>query len=248
MLSLTNGAPKELLPVAGVPVITRVLEECEASGINEALIVTAPGKEALEEKIAPLAGRMRMPEQIQFCVQQEPRGLADAIRLGREFAGKDPLAVALPDNLFLEDEEEPALKQVIDQYSSSERNVVAVVRISAKDAVNRGPTAIYPGELVGDEYRISEVPGKGEKTETFNTGGAESAYTAVGRFVFDPEVFSVIDEVEKHLAQGAELDDVPVMQALLARGKLTGRLIRGKFFDVGLMQGLKEADAEFAKS
>ena len=244
MMSLTNGAPKELLPVGGRPVLDRVLAECAASGITDVIIVIAPGKELIEQHAASLAGAKGMPKRIEFVVQQIPRGLADAIRLGRDFAGNEPFGVALPDNLFRS--ESPALSQVIDLYERRSSNVVAVVKITADEAARRGPTAVYPGELIGDEYRITSVPSKGEKTSTFDTRGAEAAYTAVGRFVFGPEVFETIDEVEKSLMPGQELDDVPVMQSLLRKNAITGGLIRGNFYDVGLIDGFREADAAFS--
>lgn len=246
MLSLTGGGPKELLPVAGVPVLIRVLRECAASGITEALIVIAPDKEAIVDLVVPLARSDDVPLSIQFVVQPEPRGLADAIRLGRDFAGTEPLAIALPDNLFTG--EEPALRQVIDEYSASGENVVAVVEISAGEATKRGPTAIYPGELHGDRYDISSIPEKRERSATFTTGGAESAFTAVGRFVFNPDVFDTIDETEQVLGADEELDDVPLMRLLLARGQLVGCRVRGRFFDVGLVDGFRDADEELARA
>jgi UTP-glucose-1-phosphate uridylyltransferase len=135
---------------------------------------------------------------------------------------------------------------VTDLYEKRQVNVVAVVKITAEEAARRGPTAVYPGELVGNEFRISAIPSKGEKTSTFDTHGAAAAYTAVGRFVFEPETFAVIDEVERSLAPGQELDDVPVMQSLLRKNEITGRLIDGDFFDVGLIDGFREADAAFS--
>ena len=243
MSSVTRGAPKELLPIAGKPILVRVLEECALSGITDALIVTAPGKEAIEKTIAPLAGK-GIPERIDFVVQPSPKGLADAIRLGRDFSAHGPLAVALPDNLFRGDV--PALAQVVDLYEMGRMNVVAVVKIDAAEAARRGPTAVYPGEPVGDEYRIAAIPSKGAKTDTFDTLGAAAAYTAVGRFVFEASVFDVIDDVERTLASGQELDDVPVMQSLLRSNAITGRLIRGDFFDVGLIDGFREAAVAFS--
>jgi UTP--glucose-1-phosphate uridylyltransferase len=245
MLSLTSGTPKELLPIAGVPILVRVLAECSASGIESVLVVTAPGKEAIENTIAPLVGAEGMPGNIEFVTQHEPRGLADAIRLGREFGGDEPLAVALPDNLFRDDE--PALGQVIGMYEKSRTNVVAIVRITASEAARRGPTAVYGGELRGDEYRIESIPSKGAKSGTFDTLGADAAYTAVGRFVFKPSVFHTIDLVEKTLRPGEEIDDVPVMQSLLRDNDITGRLVMGSFFDVGLIDGFREAEAAFSK-
>lgn len=243
MQSLTSGKAKELLEVAGVPLVVRVLEECAESGITEALVVISPDKTEIVERLSPLAGTPRMPSAISFAVQEEPRGLADAIRYGREFAGRSPLAVALPDNLFAG--AEPGLKQVIDTFAATGKNAVAMVEITTADASRRGPTSVYAGSLNGDEFVIERIPDKGERGKTFDTGGKRSAFTGVGRYVFHPEVFEVIDNVERALADGAELDDVPVMQQLLAAGRLTGRRIQGRFFDVGLVSGYVEATAEY---
>jgi UTP-glucose-1-phosphate uridylyltransferase len=104
---------------------------------------------------------------------------------------------------------------------------------------------VYPGHLEGDEYVIDRIPGKGEREGTFDTGGRSSAFTGVGRYVFDSDVFDLIDTVERSLPPGTELDDVPVMQRLLSAGGLTGRRIKGKFFDVGLISGYEEATREY---
>jgi len=246
MQSLTRGAPKELLEVAGVPVLIRVLDECTRSGIEEVLIVISPDKNAIVDRVAPLSGAAGMPSKISFAIQKEPKGLADAIRLGRDFARQSPLAVALPDNLFAG--AEPGLKQVIDTHKATAKNVVAVVEITSAEASRRGPTSVYPGHLNGDEFIIERIPDKGERGKTFDTGGRRSAFTGVGRYVFLPGAFDVIDEVERALEPGAELDDVPVMQNLLAHDSLTGRRMRGRFFDVGLISGYEEATAEYGGS
>ena len=243
MQSLTQGTAKELLEVAGVPLVVRVLQECAESGIEDALVVISPEKIDIVERLAPLAGNAGMPANISFTVQRVPRGLADAIRLGRGFSCGAPLAVALPDNLF--SGAEPGLKQVIDTHLATGKNVVAMVEISAEEASRRGPTSVYPGVLQGSEFVIERIPDKGERGKTFDTGGKKSAFTGVGRYVFTNDAFDAIDAVERTLPEGAELDDVPVMQRLLSAGRLTGRRIEGRFFDVGLVSGYMEASAEY---
>jgi len=240
MLSVTGGAPKELIAVAGVPVLERVMAECVASGIEEIVIITAPGKQVVGDFARGRAGRSGMPAHVAVVEQAYPRGLADAIRLGRHFANGQPLAVALPDNLFIADT--PAIGQVIDTYERTGLNAVGVVEIPATDAERRGPTAVYPGRVVGNDFHIERVPDKGERTTRFDTGGAASAFTGIGRFVFASDGFEAIDEVERTLAQGKELDDVPVMQLLLSRDRLIGTRIRGRFLDVGLPEGYAEAN------
>jgi UTP-glucose-1-phosphate uridylyltransferase len=240
MLALTGGAPKELLRVGGESALARVARECAASGVTELLVVIAPGKREIIEHLSPMAGAPGMPLRIAFVEQPEPRGLADAIRLGRDFAAGGPLGVALPDNLFVGDR--PALAQVVDRFVDAGRNVVAVVEISAAEAGRRGPTSVLEGHLVGGGYEITRIPDKREGAACFDTLGAASAFTAVGRFVLDADAFHAIDEVERELPLGAELDDLPVMQRLLRNGRLTGRWVRGRFLDLGLPDGFREAD------
>lgn len=243
MMLLTGGKPKELIEVAGIPVVVRVLEECADSGIEEALIVISPEKADIVDALAPLEGRPGMPSSISFTVQREPRGLADAIRLGRGFSAGHPMAVALPDNLFAGGD--PGLQQVIDTHAATGKNVVAMVEITREEAARRGPTSVYPGRVQGSEYLIERVPDKGERGATFDTRGASSAFTGVGRYVLTADAFEVIDEVEAQLAPGAELDDVPMMQRLLSAGLLTGRVIAGRFYDVGIVSGYEEAEDMF---
>ena len=245
MVELTRGAAKELLPIAGVPLVLRVMEECAASGVQEVLIVSAPGKRDLDETVLAAAGATGMPSIVRVVVQEKPRGLADAIRMGREFAGGDTFGVALPDNLFLGDT--PALAQLFDVHRHTEKHVVAIVELTAANNDRYGPTAIYPGRLTGDEFLIEAIPDKGPHSATFDLRGASSAFTGVGRYVFLPEVFAAIDEIDATLAEGEELDDIPVMQLLLRRQNLTGCRIRGDFLDVGLPSGYREADQRLRK-
>ncbi len=240
MSSLTKGSAKELLPIGGVPLVLRVMAECAANGARDVLIVSAPGKEDLNETVRAAAGGTGMPENIHVITQENARGLADAIRLGRDFAGSDAFGVALPDNLFLGDE--PALAQLYRIHRNTGKNVVAIVEITAANRDRYGPTAIYQGRLSGDEFILESIPDKGPRHTTFNLRGASSAFTGVGRYVFLPEVFATIDEVESTLAPGNELDDIPVMQLLLRRGRLTGCRVRADFFDGGLPSGYREAN------
>ena len=240
MASLTGGRAKELMPVAGQPLLLWVLSECAASGVDEVLVVASPHKHDLISVARAAAGKPQMPRRIETVIQEDPRGLADAIRHGAGFVAKDPFGVVLPDNLFIADE--PALRQLVDAYHETGKNVVAMVELFPEDAERAGPTAIYPGEMKGDLFHISEVPSKGSRGSTFDLKGAPSGVTGVGRYVFLPEVFAAIDEVEKSLMPGAELDDVPVMALLLERGRLIGRRIVGDFLDVGLPVGYQEAN------
>ena len=239
MAALTHGRPKELLPLRGEPLLVHVLRECAASGADECLIVSAPGKDEIAHVAASVQGTEQMPSRIVVVEQSEPRGLADAIRLGRNFADGEPVGVALPDNIFVS--RVPALAQVAAAYESAGKSAVAIIEISATESQSSGATPAYVGTRNGDLFHIAAIPGKGAHSATFDTSGASAAVTGVGRYVFDDEVFSYIDAAERGLAAGVELDDIPVLQCLLADGRLIGRMIEGHFFDVGLPSGYAQA-------
>jgi UTP-glucose-1-phosphate uridylyltransferase len=245
MSGLTRGGAKELLPIGGKPQVLRVMEECASSGISDVLIVSAPGKTDLERVVRSAAGTPGMPARVDVVIQESPRGLADAIRLGKSFARNSPLAVALPDNLFVADR--PALRQVIDVAYATGKSTVAVVGIAAEEASRRGATAVYRGTVEPrGQFRITHIPDKGAKSASFDTGGAAMAYTGVGRYAFGVRLWQAIEEVDDALPKDQELDDIPVMQLLLHGGLLTGCLIRGDFLDVGVPAGYHEANARLA--
>lgn len=246
MLSISRGMAKELVPIAGDPVLAHVLRECAESGIEHALVVVSPDKSSVVDFVKTVAGAAGMPARIDTAVQREAKGLADAVRVGRSFADDEPVAVALPDNLFVETSE-PAVAQVIATYARYHTNVVGLTEITAELAASRGPTPIYPGLRRGDDFDIESIPSKGAHGSTFALGSASSAMTGVGRYVFTPAAFDIIDAVEHSLARGHELDDIPVMQAMLAEGGLRGRVLRGTFLDVGLPEGFREATEKLAR-
>lgn len=175
MIGLTSGLPKELLIAGGLPAVEHVARECSASGITDLMIVIAPGKQTIEAHFARRAGTAGLPERIVFTVQREPRGLADAIRLGRDFALHGPIAVALPDNLFVA--EQPALSQVLSVARATGKSAVAVAELTSGAAAKQDATTIYDGAPVSgtDEFRVTRIPNKGTRSATFDSGDAALA-------------------------------------------------------------------------
>ena len=81
---------------------------------------------------------------------------------------------------------------------------------------------------------------------TFDTEGARAAWTGVGRYVLLPDVWPVIDDVERGQDANLELDDIAVLQRLLANRRLVGCRIRGTFLDAGLPSGYAAANVRLA--
>src|SRR5262249_40516550 len=111
MSRLTDDAPKEMLPVAGKPMIHYVVQEAADAGIVEICIVIRNGKEEIrryfeddnpEARNAERAvGKLRNRCKIVFAYQAEPKGVGDAILCAKKFVGDERFALLIPDQLFI---------------------------------------------------------------------------------------------------------------------------------------------------
>src|SRR6185503_8451831 len=131
-LPATKAQPKEMLPLVDKPIIQYGVEEALASGVDNILLVTGRGKNAIEDhfdvsveletflesrgKHEMLAEVRKISNLINFAYvrQGEPLGLGHAVLVTRELVGREAFAVILSDDVI--DADPPALKQMIDVY------------------------------------------------------------------------------------------------------------------------------------
>jgi len=95
---LTIGTSKQMLPVYDKPMIYYPLSMLMLAGIRQILVISTP--ESLPEFIRLLGDGAKWGVEFSYVEQTEPRGLADAFRVGRDFIGDDPVALILGDNIF----------------------------------------------------------------------------------------------------------------------------------------------------
>src|SRR5512137_2376699 len=95
---LTMGVSKQLLPVYDKPMVYYPLSMLMLAGIREILIISAP--DAVPQFRAMLGNGNQWGLDFHYAEQAEPRGVADAYNVGRDFVGQDPSCLIFGDNIF----------------------------------------------------------------------------------------------------------------------------------------------------
>jgi len=238
MASVAGDLPKELLPVAGKPLLQWTLDEAAAAGIERAVVVTRPGKPQIAQF---LSARPALRPSVILVEQPEPRGLGDALTCARTAIGDDDVAVLLPDNLFGPAPARPAssvIATVLDAYRRTGESCVLLAEVPAGGVAERGATGTARCRRRSDG--LWDVLAVAEKAPP-----EPSTLTPIGRWVFAPAVFERFERQRARLPLGGgggrELDDVPILQELAVEGRLIGVPLAGVFFDVGQPAGYRDA-------
>ncbi len=230
MRRISPSLPKELVPVAGKPLLKHVLEEASASNITDVALIISSSKESLRREL----GSTFLEMNIHYFYQDTPRGLMDAVSLARDFIGKDPFALLLPDNLFIGS---PAsLAQISPSFFETGLDTISLTEVTRVQA-NRFPNSGYVTlrHESGPRYHVSST---GEKDSgSFQIMGKDTALRMFPRYICRPHLFDLIDALKP--PAGQEIDDIPIWQGLASSGRLQGVLLKGEGFDAGSPAGYK---------
>ncbi|MEG2939173.1 MAG: UTP--glucose-1-phosphate uridylyltransferase GalU, partial [Oscillospiraceae bacterium] len=247
VLPASKAIPKEMLPIVDKPAIQYIVEEAVASGIEDILIITSRGKDAIQdhfdrhpslEAALSASGKTELLESVMqpaqlanicFMRQKEIKGLGHAIYCAKSFVGDEPFAVLYGDDVIMS--EIPVTKQLIDAYDEFQLPALGIKQVTKEQILKYSSMNVHP--IRDNLFRIDDMIEKPKPDQIM------SLYSILGRVVLTNEVFGILE----NLPPGA-LGEIQLTDAIriLAQGKGTiGVDFVGTRYDMGNKLGMMKA-------
>jgi UTP--glucose-1-phosphate uridylyltransferase len=250
-LPATKSIPKEMLTIVDRPTIQYIVEEVVASGIEQVILVTSSGKSAIEnhfdydfelDTVLQMKKKERMAEELNHISnlidivsvrQKKPLGLGHAIWSTRNVVGNEPFVVVLGDDLVLS--KEPCCRQMISLFEEVQESIVAIQRVPMDQTKNYG---IVEGQPYKERtYKVEKM------FEKPAPGVTESNMAIIGRYILQPEIFSLLEETEP--GYGGEIQLTDALLKLSRKRAMYAYEFEGMRFDAGDKLGYLKAIIAF---
>jgi UTP--glucose-1-phosphate uridylyltransferase len=251
-LPATKAQPKEMLPLVDKPAIQYVVEEAVRSGLTDILIITGRGKRSLEdhfdrsfelEYYLEKAGKFDQLKEMQaiaemcdihYVRQGEPKGLGHAVSVARQHVGNEPFVVMLGDDIM--HERAGVLDNMLETFASRRGAVVALKEVDRKEIRFYG--CATPEPIDEQLVRVLDI------VEKPAVESAPSNLAVMGRYVFPPDIFDALEQVQPGASGEIQLTDA--IKVLLGEQPVFGWTFRHGRFDVGNKLDWLRATVELA--
>ena len=254
-LPATKAQPKEMLPVVDKPLIQYVVEECVTSGIDNIIIVTGRGKNAIEDhfdsspelehfleskgkhELAALVHDIGNMVTFSYTRQKEPLGLGHAVLVAKELVGNEPFAVLLGDVII--PDAHPATQQLVEIYEATGKGAIAVEEVPRAKTGLYGIVDVEPAAASSPNKRLLKIRDLVEKP---NPADAPSNLAVTGRYLLPPEVFDCLERTKP--GRGGEIQLTDAFRLLAEESGLYAYVYEGKSYDAGDKLGFLKATVE----
>jgi UTP-glucose-1-phosphate uridylyltransferase len=254
------------------PVLMFLLEELDEAGIEEIILVVGPDELAYfqqafsksigEEHMSKLSERVREYERrileigkkIRFVVQKNRMGFGHAVYQARQCLEREPVLLLLGDFIYKSNQNLTCVRQTINAYRKSGGQLtVAIKEISLSDVVHYG---VISGTFNSDQFLMTANEMCEKPTVEYardylsvrKSNNQESYYATFGQYVLTPEVFDYLEkEISKHSEDidGREIQMTDTFQRILKTKGMTGVVVDGTSFDVGIPEAYVKTAGSF---
>jgi UTP--glucose-1-phosphate uridylyltransferase len=255
-LPATKAQPKEMLVLVDKPIIQYGVEEAVQSGVDNIIIVTGRGKNAIEDhfdvavelesfleqrgktqQLQEIRDITRLIDNVAYVRQGEPLGLGHAVLVTKTLVGNEPFAVILGDDVI--DAQPPALRQMIDVFERVKGPVLLVERVPREDVSSYGIVAIdESAELGRGVYRIKDLVEKPRLED------APSNLAIIGRYLLTPDIFPALEAITTD--RTGEIQLTNGLRHLLQQRPIYACEVAGVRHDTGNKMGFLRAVVYFA--
>lgn len=222
---ITKSTSKQLVPIYDKPMIYYPMSVLMLAGIKDFLIISNPEYTNQFEQLFNDGSDLGL--NIQYKVQPQPNGLAEAFILGEEFIGDDSVALILGDNIFYG----ANLSEML-QAAAAKKNGATVFGYQVRDPERFGVVAFDENQKAVSIVEKPEQP--------------KSNYAVTGLYFYDNDVINIAKSISP--SERGELEISDVNQAYLDRGDLDVQVMGRGFawLDTGTHDSLLEASSFIA--
>ena len=216
---LTIAVSKQLMPIYNKPMIYYPLATLMWSGIKEILIISTPHDLPLFRTL--LGDGKKYGCRFEYEVQENPNGLAEAFIIGKEFIGKDKVALVLGDNIFYG----TGLADLLQANNDPDGGIIYAYHVHDPERYG-----VVDFDKQGKVLSIEEKPAQ-----------PKSNYAVPGIYFYDNDVVEIASNIKP--SHRGEIEITDVNKEYLRRGKLKVSILdRGTaWFDTGTFNSLMQA-------
>jgi UTP--glucose-1-phosphate uridylyltransferase len=252
-LPYTKSIPKEMLPVGNRPAIHLIAEEAIASSLNNFLIITGKGKDAItdyfdsspyleqllkerhQDSLLTSVERIARAANFTYIRQQEPMGLGHAVFMARHVVGKEHCAIMLPDDIIFS--KQPGIGQLMRIARQEKTSVIAVQEVPTEELGSYGVIGVKK-QITPNLFQVSHL------VEKPNPKDAPSNLAIVGRYVLSHKIFPALEQISSYATSELQLTDA-ISCMLHNNERVFAYKIQGTRHDLGTPVGWLKANIQY---